>query len=497
MAQPETPAISDAELSDILSEFYADPYGHVLFCYDWGHGDLKGFDGPDDWQREYLEQLGEEVRKRRFDGVNTVPPIRFTTASGHGSGKTALSSWLILWILSTRPNSKGVVTANTAAQLETKTWAELAKWNSRAIFGHWFEIAGTKIYHRDHPKTWRADGITCREENSEAFAGLHAADSTPFYLFDEASAIPEAIWNVAEGGLTDGEPQFHAFGNPTRRDGRFYENTFGRLRHRWIKRSIDSRKCRFPNKKLIEEWEQDYGEDSDFFRVRVRGLPPRASDLQFIDADTIRKAQKENIADASPSDPLIAGIDIARGGSDNNVIRFRRGLDARSIPPIRIPGADTRDSMRMIAVITNAIQKYRPDAVMVDGTGVGGPIIDRLQQLGYDVYEVQFGGKSPDRHYANMRAYMWGRMRDWLRLGAIEDDPQLEIDLQAPQYGHDKQDRLLLESKEAMKRRGVASPDDADALALTFAYDVEKKSSLVRNQQAMSQESDYDPLENI
>ena len=490
-------ALKDDLLADELKRFYADPLGHVLFSYDWGHGDLTGFDGPDDWQYEFLEQVGEEVRKRGFDGVNTVPPIRFSTASGHGVGKSALASWLIGWIMSTRPNAKGIVTANTSTQLETKTWAELNKWNARAIYGHWFEVTGTKMYHKKHAKTWRVDGITCREENSEAFAGLHAADSTPFYLFDEASAIPDSIWNVAEGGLTDGEPHFYAFGNPTRRTGRFFENTFGRLRHRWIKRSIDSRTCRFPNKKLIEEWENDYGEDSDFFRVRVRGLPPRASDLQFIDADTIRKAQKENVAAASPSDPLIAGIDIARGGVDNNVIRFRRGLDARSIPPIKIPGEDTRDTMRMVAAITDMIGKYKPDAVMVDGTGVGGPVIDRLQQLGYDVYEVQFGGKSPDRFYANMRSYMWGRMREWLKLGAIDDDPQLEIDLGAPEYTHDKQDRLLLESKERMKQRGLDSTDDADALALTLAYDVEKKSALVRNQRNVAHESDYDPLENI
>ena len=123
----------------------------------------------------------------------------------HNSAFTAM---IILWIMSTRPNCKGVVTANTGEQLKTKTMSELAKWHTRCITGHWFEMNSMSIVHRAYPKTWRCDALTSREEASEGFAGLHAADSSPFFIFDEASAIPEKIWEVARGGLTDGEAFF-------------------------------------------------------------------------------------------------------------------------------------------------------------------------------------------------------------------------------------------------------------------------------------------------
>ena len=171
--------------------------------------------------------------------------------------------------MSTRPDSKGVVTANTGDQLKTKTMSEVSKWRSRCITGHWFQMNAMSIVHRAYPDSWRVDAQTCREENSEAFAGLHAADSTPWYLFDEASAIPEKIWEVAKGGLTDGEPMHICFGNPTRNNGSFYE-CFRKNSHRWITRQIDSRKAKMTNKRLIEQWIEDFGEDSDFVRVGDR-----------------------------------------------------------------------------------------------------------------------------------------------------------------------------------------------------------------------------------
>ena len=146
------------------------------------------------------------VRERGFDGVDAVSPIRMATASGHGIGKSTIVGWLVCWIMSTRPHCIGTVTANTFVQLQTKTWSAIAKWKELCITSHWFEMTGTTMYHKEAPKTWFASAQTCREENSEAFAGQHAANSTSFYIFDEASAVPDKIWEVAEGGLSDGEP---------------------------------------------------------------------------------------------------------------------------------------------------------------------------------------------------------------------------------------------------------------------------------------------------
>jgi hypothetical protein len=467
---------SDRQVAADVAQFYADPLGFVRYAFPWGQrGMLENYSGPDAWQEEALRELGREVQQRNFDGVHAVPPIRVAVSSGHGIGKSTFVAWIACWILSTRPDSQGTVTANTFPQLETKTWAAIQRWLKACVTKDWFQIGSDRIYRLGRKESWFLSAQTSREENSESFAGQHAATSTSYYILDEASAIPEIIWEVAEGGLTDGEPMVFAFGNPTRATGKFFKATFGSEKHRWLSRSIDSRESAFTNKGVIDEWIAEYGEDSDFVRVRVRGLPPRAGDLQFIDSERVYEASRRTPA-AFPDEPLIIGVDIARGGGDHNVICFRRGVDAVSIPAIKIPGEQTRDSTLMVSKLADVLAKYQPAAMFLDETGIGGPLYDRLRQLGHkNVIGIQFGAASPERQYANMRSYMWGRMKDWLQRGSIPKNTQLEQDLVGPGYKHDKQDRLVLESKEDMKKRGLASTDDGDALALTFAQPVAYK----------------------
>lgn len=468
----------DIELADDCAEFYADPYGWVMWAFDWGIGELEGFDGPDVWQRELLEELGEEVRKRGFNGVEAVDPIREAVTSGHGIGKSALTAWIILWIMSTRGFAKGVVTANTGDQLRTKTWGELGKWRSRCLTGHWFEYNNSKgsmsLYHTQFPESWRVDAITCREENSEAFAGLHNASSTPFYLFDEASAVPDGIWEVAEGGLTDGEPMIFAFGNPTRNSGKFKE-CFTRQAHRWNTRQIDSRSAKMTNKKLLQQWADDWGEDSDFYRVRVRGKFPRGGDMQYFPSDIVFDSQQIEPR-YMPDDPLICGIDYARGGDDRCVIQFRRGKDARSEKVYTIKGEDSKDSMKVAGKITNLLARVRPDITFGDVGSMGGPINDRLRELGYKVVDIGFGWKADDeKHYVNKTAEMSKRLLQWLQSGgALLDNDELERELVGREYDHDDKDRLRMERKKDFKKRLGYSPDWMDALLLTFAQPVPK-----------------------
>jgi len=399
-------------------------------------------------------------------------------ASGHGIGKSALSSWIILFILSTRPHGKGIVTANTSDQLRTKTWSELGKWRKLCITGHWFEYnngrGNMSIYHALHSETWRADAQTCREENSESFAGLHANNSTPFYLFDEGSAVPDKIYEVAEGGKTDGEPMHFVFGNPTRNQGKFFEIFHGQ-KHRWNTRQIDSRTAKITNKELMKEWIDDYGIDSDFVRVRILGRFPKAGDMQFIPHDVARLAATRDLCQYLPDDPLICGVDVARGGSDNNMVQFRRGYDARSEKAYRIPGEKTRDSMRLISKLVDIFDRHKPHAIFLDAGGMGGPIGDRLRQLNYPVIDVNFGENAADEKlYKSRAAEMWGRMRNWLFAGGcIKDHPDLESDLTNRLYDHNDKNQLLLERKKDMKARGLSSPDWGDALGLTFAEPVQ------------------------
>lgn len=482
---------SDLQLAAEVAEFYADPLGFVMFAYPWDSDQaLRVVElpaeyrdryacqyGPDKWACEILDEVGVAVRERGFDGKRAVDPLREAIASGHGIGKSALVAWLVGWIMATRPGANGVVTANTGEQLSAKTWAEIAKWNRRSIVGHWFDITSgrgaMKMVHREAPESWKVVAQTCREENSEAFAGLHAANSTPFYIFDEASAVPDKIWEVAEGGLTDGEPMFFAFGNPTRNTGAFFE-AFGAKRHRWKTRQIDSRSVQITNKALIQSWVEDEGEDSDFVRVRVRGVFPRASVLQFIPRDLADEAANRPLPERSGlRHTALVGVDVARFGGAQSVIRTRMGRDARTWPPKRFRGLDTMQLAAQVGEHINDLKRLglRRVLVFADGGGVGGGVVDRLSQLGHDVIEVLFGGKADNpRDFENKAAEMWHRGREWLKVGCIDNDEQLLSDMTGREYGYSKDDKLVLERKEAMVARGLASPDDADALFLTFAH---------------------------
>lgn len=490
----ESAASVNAAIAQFVKSCHRDPLRLVVKGYPWQKPGtlLAHHDGPDRWQAEFLTWWGEQIRARRFDGRHPVMPIRRTVSKGHGVGGSVMAAWAVDFIMATRPHSQGVVTANTSTQLETKTWAAVRRWTKMFVAGHWFSINSAWMYHRNYRESWFCTPQTCREENSEAFAGQHAADSTSFYVFDEASAIPDAIWTVAEGGLTDGEPMFFAFGNSTRNHGRFFEVTHGKGRDKWAPQIIDSRTARFGNKELIREWVDEHGEDSDFVRVRVRGLPPRASDSQFIDSERVRDAMNREDVVTFEDDPLIVGVDFSGGGQAWNVVRFRRGLDARSLPPIRVPGEKARkDRSAFLATLAELLRDRRPNhkvAMMFCDSAYGAPYVERLRAMGFgNVHEINFGEPhTPDeRHVANMRAYMWKQSKDWCLSGTLpEDDERLHDDATAPGFHLDRKDRLVLESKESMAKRGVASPDDWDAHVLTFALPVAPRKPVGRVAQA-------------
>ncbi len=448
--------------------FAHDPLGFVLYAFPWGEpGELADKTGPDAWQRDILESIGKSLDKS-FDAVRTA------VASGHGIGKSALVSWLVLWALATKSDTKVVVTANTEKQLQTKTWPEIAKWHRLSIISHWFKFTATALFSTEaqHDKTWRADAVPWSEQNTEAFAGLHNQGKRLLLVMDEASAIADPVWDVAEGAMTDEQTEiiWTAFGNPTKPTGRFRECfAGGRFAHRWEHRQIDSRTVAMTNKDQLNQWVADYGEDSDFVRVRVRGVFPKTGAVQFIGSDLVAEAAKRETS-GTLYDPLIFGVDVARFGDDSSVIAYRRGRDARSIPMREFRGLDT---MQFAAMVAEEITARKPQAVFVDEGGVGGGVIDRLRQLGHHVIGVNFGSASSEtRIYSNKRAEMWGRMRDWLAGGAVQDNAELIAELTGPEYSYDKDSRIVLEKKADMKKRGLSSPDKADALALTFAHPV-------------------------
>lgn len=459
----------DRDLSDLMGELVEDPLGFAEIAYQWGVSDLMAFPGPDVWQAGWLRELGEAIRANRFNGSRAVMPVQMSTVSGHGVGKTALVGIVADFIRSTRPASHGRVTANTGAQLSSTTWAEIRKWGVRSITAHWFDFQARQIVaHSD--KKWRLDAIVWDDKAPEAFAGLHAATSSPYYILDEASRIPRIICETAQGALTDGEPFLFMFGNGTRNSGYFYESHVGKSRESWHRFKIDSRTARVSNKELLDKWIEEYGIESDYCRIRILGDFPKQSSEQFIGSDMVRAARKIE-PQSTLYDPLIMGVDVSRFGDDNSMIVFRKGRDARTHPAIKIAGKV--DTMQLAARVAEQAEELRPDAIFVDGGGVGGGVVDRLMQLGIqNVIEVNFGAKGDGRAH-NRATVMWANCRDWIKAGgAIEDKDDLANELTTREYFFTPDNKICIEPKDDLKARGEHSPDWADGLVLTFAYPV-------------------------
>jgi hypothetical protein len=476
-------ALTDADavlaLADDIGAFTADPLGYAMYAFAWGEGDLAGIAGPRVWQRAVMAEIRDHlsVPETRFQ------PLRIARASGHGIGKSALIGMLIKWALDTCPDTRVIVTANTEAQLRTKTAPELAKWARLALTARWFHNSATAMISTmpGRGTSWRCDLVTWSEHNTEAFAGLHNLGKRIVLVFDEASGISDKVWEVALGALTDAETEiiWLAFGNPTHATGAFRE-CFGRQRALWRTAQIDARDVEGTNKTYLDELVRTFGADSDLARVRVLGRFPAANATQFINQRDIELAQARAIPVLAGGEPVIFGVDCARYGDDESVLAIRCGNDARSRPWQSWRGAD---AMALAGDIALAAMKWQPDAIMVDAGNIGAAIVDRLRQLVGDmpVIEVWFGGEGRDAelepgvavHTANKRAEIWTRMRAWLRRGAIPDGPRLRDDLAGPNYSFAADDtRVQLERKADMKRRGLPSPDWADALACTFAETV-------------------------
>lgn len=478
-----------------------DPLAFVRGAFPWGEEGtrLATFPGPTEWQTGVLGRIR--------DGLLTPNrAIQEAVASGHGVGKSALVSWIILWSTTTKPDTRGVVTANTETQLKTKTWAELGKWFHMFIGKEEFKLTATALFHasEEHERTWRIDMVPWSERNTEAFAGLHNQGRRILVVFDEASAIPDVIWETTEGALTDKDTEiiWCVFGNPTRNVGRFKECFEGGLfAQSWHATHVDSRVIPFTNKDQIKTWITAYGEDSDFCRIRIYGSFPRVGEMEFFNAEDISAAaSRETISGIS--DPMALGVDVARYGKNASVIYPRKGRDARTYERQRFQGLST---VELSERVLEAQLTLHANGIMVDGGGVGGGVVDQIRAKALHCYEVQFGGRDDTPHmvwgsqgelYANKRSGMYGALRAWLRTGTIPNDPDLIKQFRSIKYTINKKDQIQLISKEDMlKLDPDLELDDIDALALTFAHSLSPSEQAGGyHQQRSMMTSEYDPI---
>lgn len=467
MARLWSPAIKD------------NPLAFVMFAFPWGQAGtpLENFTGPRKWQREVLQTIGDHIKENK--GKVDFNTLRHAVSSGRGIGKSALVSWITIWMLSTRIGSSTIISANSESQLRSVTWAEITKWLAMSLNSHWFEVSATRLMpakwltelvERDLKKGtryWGVEGRLWSAENSDAYAGVHNFDGV-MVIFDEASGIDDAIWAVTSGFFTENTPNrfWMAFSNPRRNTGYFYE-AFNSKREFWQTKIVDARTVEGTDKQVYEQIIAEYGPDSSQASVEVYGNFPNAGDDQFIPASIVDDAMKR-VKYQDDSAPIVVGVDPARFGADATVIVVRQGRDI--IKVIKHRGDDT---MTVVGYVIEVIEEFKPALTVIDEGGLGAGIVDRLKEQRYKIRGVNFGNKAKNPiMYGNKRAEMWGTMKDWLKTASLPLDRFLKTDLISPMMKPDSRGTIFLESKKDMKARGLASPDAADAIAVTFAYPV-------------------------
>lgn len=441
-------------------------------------------ESPSLFAKEALDMRPTPQQEELFSAI-AKPGAHVAVRSGHGTGKSTALAVLALWFLCTHDDAKAPCTAPTGHQMDDILWPEVMKWHSQLhpFYAQNIRVTSEKIIVLNSPSF--AVKRTGRKENPEALQGFHATNL--LFLIDEASGIPEQIFEVAEGALSTPDARVLMTGNPTRTTG-YFHRAFHRDRDMWVRLHFSSEDSPRVAKKYVTDMEKKYGRDSDIFRVRVLGDFPSASVVQLIPTDIVEQALgKQLTADQYQHAPKVLGVDVAWYGDDRSAVFLRQGLRSQLLGQWR--GVD---NMTLAGLVAQFEEEHQTDATFID-VGWGTGVIDRLRQLGHSPVPVNFGGKAKKANrYFNLRAEIWCEMKEWLEAGGILPSiDDLKDDLVAPEYGFTSTGKIQLESKEDIKKRGLASPDLADALALTFTAPVMPKS---HNPVPQAQNERYNPL---
>jgi hypothetical protein len=407
--------------------------------------------------------------------------------SGHGIGKTACLAWVILWFMSTRPFAKIPCTAPSAHQLYDVLWAELVKWHSQMeySFANKFDRTAEKFFHKQHRETWYTVARTARKENPEALQGFHGDNL--LFILEEAAGIPDEIYQVSEGSLTSKENMVLACGNPTRINGFFYD-CFHRDRKSWHTLHFKSTDSKLVDPKYPKRMADKYGKRSAVYQVRVLGNFPSAEDDQLIPLHLLEKAVHSDLA---ASGVVLWACDPARFGSDETALVKRKGDVIQEIKTVR-----NYDTMETTGWIVNQYNEARekPSSILIDSIGIGSGVCDRLSELNLPVQGVNVAEAAKDnKKHANLRAELWCKYRDALNEGKLKipDDNELIGQSSSIKYKFNSNGAIQIEAKEDLKKRGLASPDRADAVCLTFAYEGDPVKITVTRSRALDYQSRY------
>lgn len=445
-------------VQDLLELYWDDP---VAFSQD-----MLGFN-PDEWQAAVMMDLASHPK--------------VSVRSGQGVGKTGLEAATTIWYLCCRPFPKVICTAPTKQQLHDVLWAEVAKWLNTSMMKNFLKWTKTKIYMVGQEERWFATARTAtRPENMQ---GFH--EDYMLFIVDEASGVADPIMEAIIGTLSGMENKLLMCGNPTKTSGVFYDS-HNRDRADYKTHKVSCLDSPRTSKDNIAMLKRKYGDGSDVYRVRVEGEFPRGEATSFIALEAAEFAKDVQLE--AEGDTLYIGADIARFGDDETTIYGRVG--GRVVKDHQHHKQDTMITtgwiLRLAREVLDELDHIRNVEIRIDDSGVGGAVTDRLneineeQQLGYTIVPVNNGSSSSDASYENKGAETWGFIKGLLEenmsnylLGlppviSIPDDDKLITQLTTRKWKMTSRGRIALERKEDMKKRGLSSPDRADAFVLAF-----------------------------
>ena len=436
-------------LEEFARAYYSDPVKFVR--------EMLGVE-PLPYQIEFLEALASGERK-------------ISIRSGHGTGKSTAASWAMLWFMLLRFPNKVVVTAPTSGQLFDALSAELKRWVNELppAINQMLTVKSDRIELAAAPSEAFISARTSRAETPEALAGVHS--DNVMLVVDEASGVPEKVFEAAAGSMSGHNAVTIMLSNPTRSSGTFFESQTRLAGSYWTRRwsCVSSP---LVSDDFVEEMKLRYGEDSNAFRIRVLGEFPLADDDTIIPFHLAESAIHRDI-EIDDNAAAVWGLDVARFGSDKTALAKKRGEVIHEVSSWQ--GLDLMQTVGRVKAEYDGLPAHlRPQQILVDVIGMGSGVVDRLRELNLPVRGVNVAeSPSMGEMYTNLRAELWFKMRGWLeqRGSKLPNDDQLIAELTAIRYSFASNGKMKAESKDEMRRRGLSSPDLADAVCLTLAAD--------------------------
>ena len=434
---------------DFVVEYYDDPVRFVR--------EVLGAD-PLPYQAEFLSAIASGERK-------------ISVRSGHGTGKSTSASWAMLWFLFLRFPNKVVVTAPTSGQLFDALFAEMKRWINELPqnLKDMVTVKSDRVELTAAASEAFISARTSRAETPEALAGVHSEHV--LLVIDEASGVPEKVFEAAAGSMSGHSATTVLLSNPTRSSGTFYESQTRMAGSWWTRRwsCVDSP---LVSDEFVDEMRMRYGEESNAFRIRVLGEFPLADDDTIVPYHLAEAAMKRDI-EVAPNTRAVWAIDPARFGTDRTAFCKREGNVITEIKSWR--GLDLMQTVGRVMAEYDALPpSQQPSEILVDSIGIGSGVVDRMHELGAPVRGVNVAeAPAMKETYNNLRTELWFKCKAWLedRSCKLPNDDELLADLTGIRYAFTSSGKMAAESKDAMRKRGLRSPDLADAVCLTMASD--------------------------